>query len=96
MNKYRFPFYQLPTDKNIAKFQDRYIKRKLRDSRKLDKLVQEVTRDRQDLTFPTNIAEKYGDGSGNGSGSGSGGHHGGSTISNTNDSSPMSMGAGIN
>lgn len=88
MNKYRFPFYQLPTEKNIAKSQDRYIKHKLMDSRKLDKLVQEVTRDRQDLSFPSNIAEKYGDGSG--------GNHGGSTLSNTNDSSPMSMGAGIN
>ncbi|EMG46399.1 hypothetical protein G210_3354 [Candida maltosa Xu316] len=61
LNNLRLPFYQLPTQKNIAKFQDKYIGRKLSNSQKV--LEQAEHRTQNDLSIPTNIANKYRQGS---------------------------------
>lgn len=56
LNDLNLPFYELPTQKNIAKFQKKYIDEKLNKS---PQDLEEAANEQLELSIPKNLTEKY-------------------------------------
>ncbi|RCK64799.1 G protein-coupled receptor GPR1 [Candida viswanathii] len=56
LNDWNFPFYELPTQKNIAKFQEKYIEKKLSKS---PRALEEAANNQLEVSIPKDLTEKY-------------------------------------